>query len=251
LPRARDALEIHGLHGYEEFNTAQDCPYGKIWCAPIFFQRLKHMAGPKCNARYDGDMDPRTLQPTHGLAQGGGLRLGEMEVSALLSHGAADLVQTMLHDQSDGLLIPHCRVCNRQPEQVGSVVWCKVCRNRNNLVLRRVTFSLLKLENAIKMCGYKLRFPSELRDATIIHDYDSDKSCESDELGDSDFSDEDYGVQRMRYWRKKRGLLVKKIPDDTKQEYFDQVHDTYRSKQVDLESLPLHYIKVGNTTLAK
>lgn len=61
LPRARMALSAHGLHGYEEFYTPQGKYYGKIWCAPIFFQRLQHMAAPKCNARYEGDMDHRTM----------------------------------------------------------------------------------------------------------------------------------------------------------------------------------------------
>ncbi|KAK3858850.1 hypothetical protein Pcinc_034988 [Petrolisthes cinctipes] len=61
LPRAREALEAHGLHGYEELFTEQGKYYGKIFCAPIFFQRLQHMAAPKCNARYEGDMDHRTM----------------------------------------------------------------------------------------------------------------------------------------------------------------------------------------------
>lgn len=170
-------------------------------------------------------------------------------MSALLSHGAADLVCNMLHDQSDGLIIPYCTACNRCPEQVGDIVWCKKCGNQNNLVLRRVTFSLLRLENSIKMCGYKLNYYENVQDASVVDERYSDQSDgQLDE--ESSSSDEDYSKEMLRYLRRQRGQKVN-VKKDIKQEKFDQEHEYYRRRQIGLEDLPAHYVTVNKTSLIK
>ena len=61
---------------------------------PYYYQRLKHMSGDKYNSR--GGNGPRTMltrQPTSGRANGGGLRIGEMERDALLSHGVTSFLK--------------------------------------------------------------------------------------------------------------------------------------------------------------
>ena len=43
-----------------------------------------------------------TKQPTSGRANGGGLRIGEMERDALLSHGVVSFLKESMVERSDG-----------------------------------------------------------------------------------------------------------------------------------------------------
>ncbi|XP_045108169.1 DNA-directed RNA polymerase II subunit RPB2-like [Portunus trituberculatus] len=156
LPRAQDALRTQGLSSAVKVLSATGREMGRIFCAPIFYMRLKHLAVLKCHARHDGPVDPVFRQPAVGLAHGGGLRLGEMEVSALVSHGAADLVQEFMHDQSDGLQLPYCNACLRWAEVAGESVACRQCRKTDNLVLRRTTYSFKVFEECLLMVNLKL-----------------------------------------------------------------------------------------------
>ena len=85
---------------------------------PIFYQRLKQMVGDKIYARgVNGPKDAITKQPLGGRARGGGLKCGEMERDALLSHGMSQFVKEMYWDKSDafemvvdtesGIIVPH------------------------------------------------------------------------------------------------------------------------------------------------
>ena len=74
-----------------------------IFIGPTYYQRLKHMSGDKYN--YRGGSGPRTMltkQPTSGRANGGGLRIGEMERDALLSHGVVSFLKESMVERSDG-----------------------------------------------------------------------------------------------------------------------------------------------------
>ncbi|KAK8396457.1 hypothetical protein O3P69_005481 [Scylla paramamosain] len=156
LQRAQDALRMQGLSSAVKVLSPSGKEMGRIFCAPIFYMRLKHLAVLKCHARHDGPVDPVFRQPAVGLAHGGGLRLGEMEVSALVSHGAADLVQEFMHDQSDGLQLPYCNACLRWAEVAGESVACRQCRRIDNLVLRRTTYSFKVFEECLLMVNLKL-----------------------------------------------------------------------------------------------
>ena len=89
-----------------------------IFIGPTYYQRLKHMSGDKYNSR--GGSGPRTMltkQPTSGRANGGGLRIGEMERDALLSHGVTSFLKESMVERSDGpsaeKKIPTTNICNR------------------------------------------------------------------------------------------------------------------------------------------
>lgn len=114
-------LEDYGLekHGNEMMyngftGTQMDC---SIFIGPCYYERLKHMVADKINYR---QVDLRTIhnhdsevllknaplaaltrQPTKGRGNNGGLRIGEMESGALISHGMAMFFKESLMERSD------------------------------------------------------------------------------------------------------------------------------------------------------
>ncbi len=73
----------------------------------IYIMKLNHMVDDKLHARSVGPYSLVTQQPLGGKAQGGGQRLGEMEVWALEAYGAAYALQEMLTYKSDDVTGRH------------------------------------------------------------------------------------------------------------------------------------------------
>lgn len=69
-----------------------------------YIVKLYHMAEDKIHARSTGPYNLVTQQPQHGKQNMGGQRLGEMEVWAIESYGAANLLQEMLTIKSDDMI---------------------------------------------------------------------------------------------------------------------------------------------------
>ncbi len=76
-----------------------DC---EIFMGPTYYQRLKQMVQDKINSRAPGSINYLTKQPPAGRAAGGGLRLGEMERDAVISHGISKFLKETTMDRSDG-----------------------------------------------------------------------------------------------------------------------------------------------------
>lgn len=70
----------------------------------MYIMKLHHMVEDKIHMRSIGPYSLITQQPLGGKAQGGGQRFGEMEVWALLGHGAAYTLREILTVKSDDIL---------------------------------------------------------------------------------------------------------------------------------------------------
>lgn len=97
--------------------------HAQIMIAPATYQRLKHIVKNKEHARSTGPISTYTRQPVSGRKNQGGLRLGEMERDALVSHGAPGLLQERLFYSSDKFYMSLCSKCNKPSGDD----MCKVC----------------------------------------------------------------------------------------------------------------------------
>jgi DNA-directed RNA polymerase II subunit RPB2 len=122
-----------------------------IFIGVVYYHRLKHMVIDKQHSRSTGQMVTLTRQPTEGRSKLGGLRIGEMERDAIISHGASSFVKDRLFDVSDKYQVYICNKCgniacyNKQYEKYG----CNLCDNSSN-------FSLVNLPYACKLLFHEL-----------------------------------------------------------------------------------------------
>lgn len=99
----------------------------KVFMGPTYYMRLKHMVQDKIHARARGPFVSLTRQPTEGRARDGGLKLGEMERDALISHGASINLREKLLLVSDKYTAPICDSCGLIALRRNDKLSCKMC----------------------------------------------------------------------------------------------------------------------------
>ena len=134
-------LEGHGYRasGHEQFYDGRT---GEAIRRPLFigvvtYQRLRHLVLDKINSRARGARHCLTNQPIDGRSRGGGLRIGEMERDALVSHGARATLHERLFISSDQSTVHVCTKCGNIAEPPhnrafsfgirGAEAYCRAC----------------------------------------------------------------------------------------------------------------------------
>ena len=82
----------------------------EIFMGPTYYMRLKHMVKDKINFRARGPRTNLTRQTVSGRANDGGLRIGEMERDAVISHGTSHFLSESMMERGD---MYHMAVCNK------------------------------------------------------------------------------------------------------------------------------------------
>jgi len=115
---------------------------GKWFIGCSFYQMLKHMVLDKVTSRQRGGRAALTRQPLDGRANKGGQRLGEMEKDALLSHGAAYVLDDRSRIASDAHSALVCKTCGHVGES-------------RDETLRTLTFDVKNSGIQCALCGAK------------------------------------------------------------------------------------------------
>jgi len=114
-----------------------------IFIGPCFYQRLKHMVADKQHSRSIGPMVNLTRQPAEGRSRDGGLRFGEMERDATISHGAANFTKERVYDASDKFQVFTCNLCGMivSYNDTMHIHECKTCKNTINFSKVNIPYS--------------------------------------------------------------------------------------------------------------
>ncbi|MEM2115549.1 MAG: DNA-directed RNA polymerase subunit B [Candidatus Woesearchaeota archaeon] len=105
----------------------------RIYVGNIFYARLRQVVSNKIQARARGKVQLLTRQPTEGRRKGGGIRLGEMELDALLGYGAAMIVNERYSADSTEVYV--CESCGSLAfyDEINKRVSCKYCGDSLNI----------------------------------------------------------------------------------------------------------------------
>jgi len=125
----------------------------KIFMAPCYYQRLKHMVVEKIHTRIAGPLDTLTRQPVAGRSRDGGLRFGEMEKDCMFSHGSTRVLKESLFDKSDKYHIPVCVDCGNVPNKR---TYCTKCENEN-IEMKNMPYATKVLYQELLSMGIKMK----------------------------------------------------------------------------------------------
>jgi DNA-directed RNA polymerase beta subunit len=128
-------LLYNGLTG-----TQIEC---SVFMGPVFYQRLKHMVNDKQHSRSIGPMVNLTRQPAEGRSRDGGLRFGEMEKDAMVSHGASRFTRERMYDVSDKYKVHICKSCGlvASYNDEKHIHHCRTCDNRTDFAYVEIPYA--------------------------------------------------------------------------------------------------------------
>jgi DNA-directed RNA polymerase beta subunit len=153
-------IESLGL-GYCGLKTAYNGITGEpfdiaLFIAPTYEQRLqKFVNDDEQRVGLMATPDPITRQPIRGKSVAGGLKLGEMENSALFSHGVGNTYLEKIHIDSNGCDTYICRGCNYVAvvNKAKGIHRCKNCKSHADIEKIPTTYSALIIQYYLATCG--------------------------------------------------------------------------------------------------
>ena len=128
--------------------------------APTYYGRLQKFSEEGAYAIGEtGQKSFITRQPISGRARNGGIRLGEMEVNALHSHGCMMFLHAKLRDDCDGILIYLCRNCGSVAvgNEEKKIYHCNICGPNGRIFKFPTRFSAYALLAKLEGLGAKLK----------------------------------------------------------------------------------------------
>ncbi|CAL1530216.1 unnamed protein product [Lymnaea stagnalis] len=144
-----------------------------IYFGVVYYQRLRHMVSDKFQVRTTGPVDQVTQQPVKGRKRAGGIRFGEMERDALITHGTSFLLNDRLLNCSDKSKAYICRTCktilspllvHHTDEDLGRghstkfhhQIVCQHCQRRDNIQMVTVPYVFRYLVAELASIGIKI-----------------------------------------------------------------------------------------------
>ena len=159
----RQTMRDYDMHefGYEKMRSGTS---GKslqvpIYAGPMFFQALKHHVKDKIQVRSTGQVKPMTRQPPKGRGNRGGLRFGEMERDAGISHGGSAFLRERLMYVSDAYQTAFCKTCGTFAVNDPNTHKYKKCRLCGGEIFGRATipYAYKLLIHLLATIGINLR----------------------------------------------------------------------------------------------
>lgn len=135
----------------------------KIFFGPCHYQALRHHVSDKIQMRAKQGVKPNTRQPVSGRSKEGGLKVGEMERDALISHGSSALLRERLMDVSDGYTLPICSTCGTIAitDHRNKIYKCNLCREKAKIGTIRIPYVAKLLLFFLNACGIHMTFTTE------------------------------------------------------------------------------------------
>jgi len=136
----------------------------KIFFGPAYYNALKHHVNDKIQMRArSGGVKPSTRQPVSGRANEGGLKIGEMERSALISHGASGLLVERMAKASDQFSLPICARCGniaitKNTEDDPNPNICRVCKDKAKIGVIEIPYVIKLLIFYLQAASINLTF---------------------------------------------------------------------------------------------
>ena len=208
----RQVLTDYGYdqYGYETMRsgTSGKLLETEVFTGPVYLQALRHHVEDKIQSRGTGAVKPSTHHPPKGRGNRGGLRFGEMERDAAISHGASSFLRERLMLVSDAYTVAICQRCGdfavnnpNHTDKSADYLNCSYC---NGTLFGRVTIPYVfkLLIHWLASLGIRLRseviniaeFGEQLFNPKIsMIDFDLEDDFDELELLEDEVGDEDAG----------------------------------------------------------
>jgi DNA-directed RNA polymerase beta subunit len=167
IDEARDYLSKKGFNPnvsevfYNRYGGRINNP---ILYGPIFMQRIQKFA---MDLRYNvvyPKLNVMTQQPTRGVSDDGGIKLGEMERDVLITHGAAAVIENTFINNSDPLELHVCIKCNYKMQIFASDRRNSKCANCGSMFIDQAvqtSYTTNLLLNEIQFMGVNTQIYTE------------------------------------------------------------------------------------------